>query len=282
MKVHDMSGKVVLITGANTGIGFVVARELARAGADVFIACRDREKAQAAAAHIHDETAQEVSVLSLDLSDFTSVRRCAADFLAAGKPLHVLINNGGLGGRRGVTASGFEVAFGTNHLGHFLLTSLLLDCLKASAPARIVTVASRAHSRAKTITWDALHRSATLGELLRAYSESKLANVLFSASLAKRLEGSGVTTYSLHPGVIRSDVWRSIPQPFRYFFTLHMSTVEQGAQNTLHLASSPEIAGQSGLYYQGLHPKTPSRVARDPVLAETLWQRSEAWTASPT
>src|SRR5205814_4839250 len=156
---HPLAGRVALVTGATTGIGRVTARELARQGAHVFIACRSAERAQPVVDEIRAIAGTgPVETLSLDLGDFASVRRCAQGFLGRGLPLHLLINNAGLAGARGSTASGFELAFGTNHMGHFLLTQLLLDRLKASAPARVVTVASKAHYRAQGIDWDAVRR----------------------------------------------------------------------------------------------------------------------------
>jgi len=185
---HPLAGRVALVTGANTGIGRVTARELARQGAHVFIACRSAERAQPVVDEIRAIAGTgPVETLSLDLGDFASVRRCAQGFLGRGLPLHLLINNAGLAGARGSTASGFELAFGTNHMGHFLLTQLLLDRLKASAPARVVTVASKAHYRAPGIDWNAVRQPTKSATGLPEYGVSKLANVLFSAELARRL-----------------------------------------------------------------------------------------------
>src|SRR6185436_2328356 len=204
----SLRGRVALITGANTGIGLVTARELVARGAQVFIACRSLERAQAALATMPAGADAPVpEALPLDLGRLDSVRQCARAWLARGLPLHLLINNAGLAGARGLTGSGFELAFGVNHIGHFLLTQLLLERLRASAPARIVTAASKAHYRARGLDWAALRRPTATRSGLPEYSVSKLANVLFSAELARRLAGSGVTTYALHPGVVASDVW---------------------------------------------------------------------------
>jgi retinol dehydrogenase-12 len=275
---QSLSGRVALITGANTGIGLVTARELAAGGAHVFIACRSVEKAQAAVDEIRKTTGNpKVELLTLDLGDFASVWQCATAFLARDLPLHLLINNAGLAGARGLTKSGFELAFGTNHLGPFLLTQLLLDRIKQSAPARIVTVASRAHTRVSGIDFDAVTRP-TIGKAgLPEYGVSKLANVLFSAELARRLAGTGVTTYALHPGVVASDVWRELPQPFRALAKLFMISVEDGAATTLYCATSPDVDAQTGLYYDKCRVKAPSRVGQDMALAAELWKRSEAW-----
>jgi NAD(P)-dependent dehydrogenase (short-subunit alcohol dehydrogenase family) len=272
------AGRVALVTGANTGIGRVTARELARAGMRVFLACRSKENTQPVLDEIRRaQPGAEVEWLPLELSDFGSVRACARAFLDRGLPLHLLVNNAGLAGAKGLTKSGFELAFGVNHMGHFLLTELLLDRLKASAPARVVTVASRAHRRVDGIDWDAVRRPTATGTAIREYGVSKLANVLFSAELARRLAGSGVTTYSLHPGVIASDIWRRVPGPLRALLRLGMITTEEGARTTLHCALSPAAASETGLYYDDCKPATPTAVARDEKLAKELWARSEAW-----
>ena len=273
-----LAGQVALVTGANTGIGRVTARELARRGAHVFIACRSAQRAQPVVDEIRAATGSDtVELLSLDLGDLASVRACAQAFLARELPLHLLINNAGIAGAKGSSASGFELAFGVNHVGHFLLTQLLLDCLKHSAPARIVTVSSQAHYRAPGIDWDAVRQPTRSATGLPEYGVSKLANALFSAELGRRLAGSGVSTYALHPGVVASDVWRSVPWPFRSLMKLAMISTEEGAATTLHCATSGEVAQETGLYYEKCRVKQPSRLAQDPALAAELWKRSEAW-----
>jgi NAD(P)-dependent dehydrogenase (short-subunit alcohol dehydrogenase family) len=199
--------------------------------------------------------------------------------LARDLPLHLLINNAGLAGARGLSASGFELAFGVNHMGHFLLTELLLDRLRSSAPARIVTVASRAHMRVPSIDWNALRAATKTRSAVHEYGVSKLANVLFSAELGRRLAGSGVTTYCLHPGVVASEVWRAVPWPVRPLIKLFMLSTEQGARTTLHCATAVEAAGQTGLYYDKSRVAEPVGLALDAALAAELWRRSEAWVA---
>lgn len=276
----SLSGRVALVTGANTGIGLVTARELASRGAHVFVACRSLERGQAAVAEIRTATGNaKVEFLALDLGDFASVRACAAVFLARDLPLHLLVNNAGLAGSAGLTKSGFELAFGTNHLGHFLLTQMLLDRLKASAPARIVTVASRAHTRVGGINFDDVCQRTKGKAALPEYGVSKLANVLFSAELGRRLAGSGVTTYALHPGVVATDVWRELPQPFRAIAKLFMISAEEGAATTIYCATSPDVAAQTGLYYDKCAIKTPSKAGQDAALGAELWRRSETWVA---
>ncbi len=270
--------QVALVTGANTGIGRVTARELARQGMHVFLACRSEQRTQAVLDEIRSAVpAAKVEWLALDLADFSSIRECARLFLAKGLPLHLLINNAGIAGSRGLTKDGFELAFGINHLGHFLLTQLLLERLQGSAPARIVTVASRAHYRAKGIDWQAVCQSSKSVTALDEYSVSKLANVLFSAELGQRLAGTGVTSYALHPGVVASDVWRSVVWPLRSLIKLFMISTEQGALTTLHCASAASLGSETGLYYDQCRVKRPSRVAQDPALAAELWQRSVDW-----
>ena len=275
---QTLTGRVALITGANTGIGLVTARELAARGAHVFIACRSVEKGKAAVDEILRTTGNEnVELLALDLGDFASIRACAEQFLSRNLPLHLLINNAGLAGAKGMTKSGFELAFGTNHIGPFLFTQLLLDRIKVSAPARIVTVASRAHTRVSGLDFESVKLPTEGRAGLPEYGRSKLANVLFSAELGRRLEGTGVTTYSLHPGVVATDVWREVPALLRPLIKLMMITSEQGAATTLYCATSPEVSAQTGLYYDKCQIKAPSNAALDEDLAAELWQRTEAW-----
>jgi retinol dehydrogenase 12 len=276
----ELSGRTFLITGANTGIGYATAADLAKRGGRVYLACRSEQKGQAAVAAIVAATGNEaVSFLPLDLGDLASVRTCAELFLARGEPLHVLINNGGVAGTRGSTPSGFELAFGVNHLGHFALTAALLDCLTASAPARVVSVSSDAHYQAKGIDFEAVRRPTASVTGLREYAVSKLSNVLFTQELARRLDGCGVTAYALHPGVVASDIWRRVPWPARPLMKLRMITPEQGARTSLYCATSPEVAQASGRFYDKCAERAPSAVAT-PDLAAELWQRSEAWTAA--
>lgn len=276
-----LAGRVALVTGANTGIGRITARELARRGAHVFVTARTHARA----ASVLDEIRAipgcgTVESLELELEDFASIRRCAAAFLGRELPLHILVNNAGLAGSRaGLSRSGFEIAFGVNHVGTFLFTSLLLDRLRRSAPARVLTVSSAAHYRVSGIDWDAVRRPKATFTGLREYSVSKLANVLFSAELSRRLQGSGVTTYALHPGAVATDVWRHVPWPFRSLVRFVTITPEEGALTTLHCATDPGAGRETGLYYERCRPKAPSPAGADPELAAELWRRSEAWTS---
>ncbi len=276
----ELSGRTFLVTGANTGIGRATAAGLASRGGRVYLACRSEQKGQAAVAAIAAATGNEaVSFLPLDLADLASVRRCAEQFLARDEPLHVLINNGGVAGQRGITPDGFELAFGVNHLGHFALTTALLDRLAASAPARVVTVSSDSHYQATGIDFEAVRRPTASVAGMREYAVSKLANVLFSQELARRAEGRGITTYALHPGVVASDIWRRVPWPVRPLIKLRMISPEDGARTSLYCATAPEVAQVSGRFYEKCREREASAVAT-PELAGTLWQRSEEWIAA--
>jgi dehydrogenase/reductase SDR family protein 13 len=275
----DLDTRTILITGANTGIGRATAQALAGRGATLFLAGRSEARTTVVIREIASQTGNDsLRFLALDLGDLGSVRGCADAFLRTGSPLHVLINNAGMAGKRGMTPSGFELAFGTNHVGPFLLTSLLLDQLRASAPARIVTVASDAHYRVKGIDFEAVRRPTRTRTGFSEYSVSKLANVLHAAELGRRLADSGVTTYSLHPGVIASDIWRGVPWPIRPLMKLRMRSTEDGARTSLYCATAPDVAGNTGLYYEDCQAKAPGPAVTGELAAE-LWDRSTAWVA---
>ena len=273
----DLDGLTFLVTGANTGIGLATATALAVRGGRVHVACRSEQKGRDAQAAIAAAAGPDhVSFLQLDLANLASVRASAQAFLALGEPLHVLINNAGVGGQRGLTKDGFELMFGVNHLGHFAFTMALLDRL-TSSKARIVNVASDAHYAAKGIGFDQLRRPARGITGMAEYSVSKLCNVLFTQELARRLSGTGVTSSALHPGVVASDIWRRVPWPIRPLITRRMLTVAQGAQTSLYCATSPELASVSGRYYDNCAEREPSPVATA-ELAGQLWEHSAAWT----
>jgi retinol dehydrogenase-12 len=251
--------------------------ELAGRGARVFLANRSEQKTRPMMDEIVTKTGNSgLEFLSLDLGDLASVRACANEFLQTGEPLHGLINNAGLAGQRGMTDSGFELAFGTNYVGPFLLTGLLLDRLRESAPARIVNVSSIGHYRAPGVDYDAIRQTTKSRTGLPEYSVSKLGNVLHAQELARRLEADRVTTYSLHPGSVATDVWRQVPWPLRPLIKLRMQSPAEGAKTTLYCATSPEVAAESGHYYDDCRRKEPGEAAT-PELAAELWDRSTAW-----
>lgn len=270
---------VALVTGANSGIGRVSATELARRGFEVILAGRSANRTRDAVAAIRDETGNpRVEMLVLDLASLASVRRAAAAFLASGRPLHVLLNNAGVVGARGVTEDGFELAFGVNHLGHFLLTDLLLERLREVEGARVITVSSIAHTQIDTIDFDAVTRPTRTLTGLREYRASKLANVVFTIELARRLEGSGVSAFALDPGLAATAIWRRVPWPIRPLLTRSMQSSEEGARTSVHLATRDGGAEESGCYYVDLERREPNPAALDARLGEELWRRSREWT----
>lgn len=275
--MDDLDGKTYLVTGANTGIGRATVHGLALRGASVVLAGRSEARTRPVIEQISAETGSgRLRFLALDLGDLSSVRACAEGFLSTRRPLHGLINNAGLAGRRGTTVSGFELTFGTNYVGPFLLTALLLERLRTSAPARIVNVASEAHRSAPGIDFEAVREPTRSISGMREYAVSKLANVLHAQELARRLRDQGVTSYALHPGVIASDIWRRVPWPVRPLVKLRMGSPEQGARTSLYCATAAEVGRESGLYYEDCrHREASSRAT--PELAAELWERTEQW-----
>ncbi len=273
-----MEGKVCLVTGATSGIGLVTARELARAGGRVFIVGRTPRKAADAAARIRAEAgASTVEPLAADLSSQAEIRALAREVENQTDRLDVLVNNaGGIFLDRRESVDGIEMTFAVNHLAYFLLTNLLLEPLMAARPSRIVNVASRAH-RGVSIDFDDVGgRDHYQG--WRAYQKSKLANLLFTRELARRLEGTGVTVNALHPGyvnthIFRDEGWRG--KVMRIAAGRFAITPEQGARTVLHLATSPELEGVTGGYFANLAPARPSRAALDDAAARLLWRFSE-------
>nr|XP_014591151.1 retinol dehydrogenase 12 isoform X2 [Equus caballus] len=272
----QVPGKVVVITGANTGIGKETARELARRGARVYIACRDVLKGESAASEIRADTKNsQVLVRKLDLSDTRSIRAFAEGFLAEEKQLHILINNAGvMMFSHSKTTDGFEINLGVNHLGHFLLTYLLLERLKESAPARVVNLSSVIHHLGK------IHFHNFRGEEPYrwgfAYCHSKLANLLFTRELAKRIQGTGVTTYAVHPGIVRSELARHsfLCCLFWRLFSYFLKSVQEGAQTSLHCALAEGLEPLSGKYFSDCKRTWVSPRARDNKTAQRLWNVS--------
>jgi NAD(P)-dependent dehydrogenase (short-subunit alcohol dehydrogenase family) len=275
-----LSGLRIVITGANTGIGRVTAEVLAGKGATLVLAGRSEERTAPVVEAI-TKAGGTARFIRLDLGDLRQVDEVGHALAAGDEPVDILINNAGLAGARGLTNDGFELAFGTNHLGHFLLTEHLLPKLRASSyGGRIVNVASRAHLRAAGIPWGDLRRSTPSTTGLPEYGVSKLANVLHAKDLATRPENGGILAVSLHPGVIASDVWREVPSPLRWVMKLFMKSNEEGAETTLHCATAPREQLENGGYYVDSARGSESAVARDAALPGELRRRSEEWLAS--
>ncbi|GHO76544.1 short-chain dehydrogenase [Ktedonobacter sp. SOSP1-85] len=283
MNNHSMQGKVCLVTGSSSGIGKVTARELAKMGATVVMVCRNRTKGEAAQAEIKEESSNDqVDLLVADLSELSQVRRVANEFKQKYPQLHVLVNNaGGANSERKVTSEGLEFNFATNYLGPFLLTELLVDVLRASAPARIVNVSSSAHTQGKIDFADL--QGTKRYSVVKAYSQSKLAQIYFTYELADRLRGTGVTANVLHPGMVVSNFnsgTRGIIHlmgEVAYFFG--GIDVEKGAQTTLYVATSPELVGVNGKYFSQSNQgkETPSsKRSYDAAISHRLWEVSEA------
>ncbi|XP_077419005.1 retinol dehydrogenase 13 [Vanacampus margaritifer] len=275
-----LDGKTVLITGANTGIGKETALDLAQRGARVILACRDLTKAYMAAEYIRQQSGSgNVVVKKLDLASLQSVKDLARDVIINEDRLDILINNAGvMMCPKWKTDEGFEMQFGVNHLGHFLLTNLLTDMLKKSAPSRIVIVSSVAHEKGH-IHFDDINLDLDYRPDV-SYRQSKLANVLFCRELAVRLKGTGVNAYCLHPGVVRTELGRHLvpaalwKNPLLIPFLMMIKTPREGAQTSIFCAVDESLANVSGLYYSDCAPKTLAPAAMDDGAAKRLWALS--------
>ncbi|RIB21627.1 hypothetical protein C2G38_1999093 [Gigaspora rosea] len=276
-KIPDLTGKVAVVTGGNAGIGYITCRELARKNAHVFLLGRNIEKGQAAVEKIKSETGnQNVEFLHLNLKNLKSVKECAENFLAKNLPLHILINNAGTTTKAfSLTDDGIQEEFGVNHVGHFLFTKLLLPKIKASQPARIVNVSSRAHFFVEGgIEFEKLNDPDTL----ERYSLSKLANVLFTNELNKRYLEERIYATSLHPGLVDTQMSRKNDLSASETFLSSSISTEDGAITTLYCATSPEIEEKNyrGMYFDpfGIEGEKSS-YAKDDDLAKKLWEFTE-------
>lgn len=275
-----MNGKVCIVTGGNTGIGKETARGLAQRGAKVVLACRDTARGEAARDDIARSTGRkDVEVIALDLASKASIRAFGERFRAAHERLDVLVNNAGVWrSSRGTTEEGLEATFGVNHVGTWLLTQDLLPLLKKSAPSRVVVLSSKLHYRGR-MDWEDLQFERRKYGTTAAYAQSKLANVLFTKALARRLEGTGVTVNAVHPGVVRTELMRDYPKLLVKIFTLFLLTPEQGAECSLHVATAPELAGVTGEYFEKSRIKPAAAEALDEAAQERLWALTEALAA---
>lgn len=276
-----IEGKVVLITGANTGIGKETAVELARRGGKVYIACRSAEKGEKALRDIKERSnSTNVYFLQMDLASMNSIRNCVQEFVRLEDKLNILINNAGVFAcPQSQTEDEFETQFGVNHLGHFLLTNLLLNMLIKSAPARIINVTSLLHLQGNINKHDLMHRDNY--DPFVVYNQSKLANVIFTKELARRYKAQQIASFSLHPGLINTEAFRHLNDRLRifkpfskiisYFF---FKTPDAGAQTTLHCALEPNLEEKSGEYFNNCKISKPNRLAHDRDLANWLWDES--------
>ena len=282
-QLADLTGKVCMITGATSGIGKAAALALARLGPALILVGRDRERGEAALEEIVRESGnREVELMLADFSSQQQIRQLAKDFLAKQQPLHILFNNAGLVMlRRQEGEDGIETTFAVNHLGYFLLTSLLLERIQASAPARIVSTASDAYGYAKgPLDLDDLQSRKRYSPMF-VYGKSKLANILFTRELARRLEGTGVTANCFHPGFVGSNLARNnglvasigmlLVRPF-------VRSTEKGAETGVHLCASPEVEDISGKYFFDCKEKWVKRYAQNDEDARQLWEVSERMT----
>jgi NAD(P)-dependent dehydrogenase (short-subunit alcohol dehydrogenase family) len=271
-----------MITGATSGIGLAAALELARLGASLVLVGRNPERGEQVLTEVRRASrAGDVTLLLADLSSQSEIRRLAADFLATKRPLHVLLNNAGvINLRREESGDGIETTFAVNHLAYFLLTSLLLERLKESAPARVVNVASDAHRGAGRLDFDDLESRRRYSPM-RVYGRSKLANILFTRELARRLEGTGVTANSIHPGFVGSNFAKNNGPLGIAAMTLlrpFARSPEKGAETAVYLCSSPQVEGVTGEYFQDCTPHQPRASALDDKDARLLWEVSERMT----
>jgi NAD(P)-dependent dehydrogenase (short-subunit alcohol dehydrogenase family) len=276
-----MAGRVCLVTGANAGIGKATAFGLANIGATVVMACRSRDRGEAALAEIKQKNGKDsISLLVADLASQASIRKLAEDFRGQHPALHVLINNAGIIPRkRLLSEDGFETQFAVNHIAPFLLTNLFQDVLKSSVSARIVTVASDMH-RGATIDFDDLQSERSYSPT-QVYSRTKLANVLFTCELAKRLQGTKVTANCLHPGVVATNLLADamgIPRPLKSTTRLMGTSPEKGAKTSIYLAASPAVEGISGKYFVRQKAVESSKASYDENLASRLWRVSAELT----
>lgn len=288
----DLTGRVAVVTGSSGGLGAETARALAEVGASVTLACRDVPKGEGVAASIRESTGAQVDVREIELSSPQSVRRFAEGYLQGHPELHILINNAGVMARPlARTPEGWELQFATNHIGHFLLTCLLVPALRKGAPSRVVCLTSGAH-RMSPVVFDDIHFENREYDKFGAYAQSKTADVLFACELNRRLSGQGITANAVHPGVIVTDLGRHMSEDDIKSFTddrrsavpLEFKNFSQGSATSVWAATAPELEGQGGLYLEDCHIADVAvgesvdgyaAYARDPEAASRLWAVTE-------
>jgi retinol dehydrogenase-14 len=270
----NMAGKVCIVTGANSGIGKVTAQALADRGAAVVMVCRDRARGEAALKEIISKSKNDsVELMLCDLSSQKSIRELAEQFKRTHDRIDVLVNNAGVYLRnRRLTEDGLETTFAVNHIAYFLLTDLLLDQIKRSAPARIVNVSSGAHTHGK-IDFENLQGEKRYNGV-RAYITSKLANVLFTYELARKLEATKVTANCLHPGAVATGIFRALPKPIEAVIKMFTLSPEKGAETSIYLASSPRVEGVTGKYFIKKTETRSSPESYNKDVARRLWAES--------
>ncbi|CAM3672677.1 MULTISPECIES: SDR family oxidoreductase [Paenibacillus] len=277
--MNDMAGSIIIVTGANSGMGLATTIELAKLGAHVVMACRSQSRGEAALHQALEESGStELELMTLDLGSFDSIRAFAADFKVKHNKLDVLVNNAGVVTiKRELTKDGYEAMIGVNHLGHFLLTNELLEPLQRARQGRIVNVSSGAH-KVGSIHWEDPNLAKGFN-VAKGYAQSKLANILFTKELARRLQPTRVTVNALHPGAVSTSLGvnrdtgfgKAVYKLLRPFFL----TALEGARTAIYLASSPEVEHVTGEYYVKCKPDKTTEKARDPKLAARLWEWSE-------
>jgi dehydrogenase/reductase SDR family protein 13 len=273
-----LQGRTFFVTGANSGIGRALVETLAARACTVVLATRSEERTRPVLQEIQSQyPVARVQWVHIDVSDLTSVRRAAEAFLATGQPIDVLVNNAGIAGTRRLSKDGFDITYATNHIGPFLLTNLLLPRLRESPQGRVVNVASAAHMMVKEIDWSVLDRRTTPKRSgFKDYAITKLMNVLHAKELARRLSGTRVTTYALHPGAVASNIWRALPRPVQWLGKLFMLSNEDGARTPFYCATAPQLSTTSGRYYNRAREAKTSALAENATLARELWERTEA------
>lgn len=274
-----MTGKIAIVTGANSGMGLATTIELAKMGAKVIMACRSQSRGAAALREAQQESkSSKIELMTLDLGDFDSIRAFASDFRVKYDSLDVLVNNAGVVAlKRELTKDGYEAMLGVNHLGHFLLTNELFEHLQHARQGRVVNVSSGAHKVGK-IHFDDPNLDKGFN-VAKGYAQSKLANILFTKELARRLQPTRVTANALHPGAVSTSIGvnrdtgfgKAVHKLLRPFFL----TPLEGARTAIYLASSPEVDHVTGEYYIKCKPAKITERAKDPKLAARLWEWSE-------